>query len=181
MKTTFFVKFLIVAACMSLVGVFGYLVDHAGAHDKRKHERKHGKGYSYQMPAEYKASCGSCHVAYVANLLPEASWRKMLGEPGNHFGTELGLDESELQVAANYLLPNAADRNGGKLGRKIMKHSNAPIPERISSLSYIQHKHRKISQAVFNRDSVGGLQNCSSCHSGAEQGDFEDDRVSIPR
>jgi mono/diheme cytochrome c family protein len=183
MKKLAWVKFFTVAACFVFISGFMISSVSADGHGRKKRERSHERDFTnaYQMPAAYKESCGSCHMAYGAYLLPEASWRKMLDTPDDHFGDTLGLDAEAKRQVLDYLLTNAADRNGGKIGRKIMKHSQGNAQERISTLPYIQRKHRKIASAVFNRPSVGGLQNCIACHAGAEQGDFDDDRVSIPR
>ena len=177
--TTFF----IMAACF--VFISGFVISGASADDhgrkKRERSRKRDFANSYQIPASYKESCGSCHMAYGAYLLPEASWRKILSTLDNHFADVVHLDTEAKQQVADYLFTNAADRNGGKIGRQIMKHSQGYASERITTLPVFQRKHRKIDPAVFNRPSVGGMHNCIACHAGAEQGDFDDDRVSIPR
>lgn len=171
-------------AIMGVLLVMGFLYTTAIGSEKHGKKGRHGSKHSAGMhiiPAEYKASCGSCHMAYGAYLLPEASWRKMLDTLNAHFNTEVNLDAGEKRQVSDYLLTNAADRNGGKIGRKIMKHSKGYALERITTLPFFQRKHRKIDPTVFNRPSVGGMQNCVACHAGAEQGDFDDDRVSIPR
>jgi mono/diheme cytochrome c family protein len=151
-------------------------------HRKRDHKKKsRPAGHEYSIPAEYKESCGNCHMAYPAGLLPEASWRKILNNANDHFGTELTLDETEKAHVSAYLSANAADRNGGKIGKKIMRYLDSHAPERISTLPYIQRKHRKIAPAVFSQPAVGGLQNCAACHRDAEKGDFDDDRAIIPQ
>lgn len=182
MKPAWFAKRSGMAVCALLISALVYLAAPADAsHGKKKRERKRSEGHASQLPEAYKAHCGGCHMAYGAYLLPEASWRGILDAPDDHFGAALALDEQEREQVAAYLLPNAADRAGGKLGRKIMRCLSGQTPERISTLPYIQRKHRKLDPAVFARPSVGGIGNCSACHSGAEQGDFDDDRVSIPR
>lgn len=150
-------------------------------HGKRKRKDSRHAESACAVPADYKDRCGSCHMAYPACLLPEASWQNLLANAGNHFGAELTLDNAEKAQVAKYLLANAADKTGGKIGRKIMRRLDEPVPDRISELVYIRHKHRKIDPAVFSRPAVGGLQNCVACHAGAEQGDFDDDSARIPR
>jgi mono/diheme cytochrome c family protein len=182
MKKMAWTQLFTMAACIVLIS--GLLVSGASAdgygRKQRERSRKRDCASSYQMPAVYKDSCGSCHMAYGAYLLPEASWSKILDSP-DHFGTEVKLDAEAKRQVSDYLLTNAADRNGGKIGWKIMKHAQGYAPDRISTQPYIQRKHRSIAPDVFKRPSVGGLQNCIACHSGAEQGDFDDDRVTIPR
>ena len=158
----------------------------AAAFGHEKHGKQKRKGSRHAetvnaLPAEYKERCGGCHMAYPACLLPEASWRKLLDNAGNHFGADLALDDAEKTRVSGYLLANAADRSGGKIGRKIMRRLDEPAPDRISELAYIRHKHRKIDPAVFSRPAVGGLQNCVACHTDAERGDFDDDNARIPR
>ena len=156
----------------------------AFGHDKHGKRKRKGSGHAETVnavPADYKERCGSCHMAYPACLLPEASWRKLLDNANDHFSTNLALDDAEKARLSNYLLANAADRSGGKIGRKIMRRLSDPAPDRISELPYIQHKHRKIDPAVFSRQAVGGLQNCVACHIDAERGDFDDDRAVVPR
>ena len=156
----------------------------AFGHDKHGKRKRKGSRHAETvsaLPADYKERCGSCHMAYPACLLPEASWRKLLDNSDDHFGTNLALDDTEKPRLSNYLLPNAADRSGGKIGRKIMRRLDDPAPDRISDLPYIRHKHRKIDPAAFNRPGVGGLQNCVACHTDAERGDFDDDQARIPR
>ena len=150
-------------------------------HGKRKRKGSHHAESACAVPAGYKDRCGGCHMAYPACLLPQASWQNLLDNAENHFGAELTLDSAEKAQVSDYLLANAADRSGGKLGRKIMRHLDGQTPDRISTLPYIQRKHRKIDPAVFSRPAVGGLQNCAACHADAERGDFDDDRARIPR
>ena len=57
--------------------------------------------------------------------------------------------------------------------------NNTPI--RITEIPYIQAKHRKINQDVFQWESIGSLSNCSACHVTAEKGIYEDDDVKIPQ
>lgn len=182
MKTAFTSKFLLMALGIVLFSTLLTAIAVAEPnHGKRKRNHEYQQEYLYPMPAGYKENCGSCHMAYGAYLLPQASWRKMLDTPLDHFGTELSLDESELALVSDYLLSNAADRNGGKIGRRIMKHSGPSTPERISSLPYIQRKHRKVNPDIFARPSIGGIQNCSACHLGAQQGDFKSSLIKIPQ
>jgi mono/diheme cytochrome c family protein len=46
---------------------------------------------------------------------------------------------------------------------------------------YFQRKHRKIGPDVVARPAVRSLANCAACHGGAQDWDFDDDRVKIPR
>lgn len=152
------------------------------ADGRRKQKRRAAESASaYSVPSVYKDSCGGCHMAYGAYLLPRASWERMLKGLDNHFGTEVELEAAAHTQVAEYLLSRSADTGGSRLGAKIMRHAGSETPDRISTLAYIQRKHRKLNPASFDTPKVGGIQNCIACHAGAEQGDFDDDRARIPR
>jgi hypothetical protein len=143
------------------------------------HKRKR---WARQAPdPAYTQACGQCHLAYPPCFLPEASWRKLLEDRLDHFGESLNLDQTEALRIQGYLMSNAADRAGGKRSRKIMDSLGGSAPLRLSEVPYLRHKHRKIAEKDFARTAVGGMRNCRACHPGAEQGDFDDDRASIPR
>ena len=44
-----------------------------------------------------------------------------------------------------------------------------------------RNEHDEIPAQVFKRASIGSAANCIACHSGAEQGYFDEDSVRIPR
>jgi len=54
-------------------------------------------------------------------------------------------------------------------------------PPRISQTRWFERKHHEVSEAKFAREAVGGRFNCVACHRDAEHGDFDEDRVKIPR
>ncbi|MFH1036211.1 MAG: cytochrome C [Pseudomonadota bacterium] len=144
-------------------------------HKKRKHRAR-----ATPDPI-YTQACGQCHMAYPPCLLPEASWRQLMEGRRDHFSENLSLSQAEALHIQGYLMANAADRAGGKRSRKIMDSLGGATPLRPSQVPYLRHKHRKIGADTFARPAVGGMRNCRACHPGAEQGDFDDDRASIPR
>ena len=148
----------------------------------QKHGKRHneGQGAGYTENSAYNAACGGCHWAYVPQLLPSASWTKILAQPEDHFGSAVPLSEQDKSVLSNYLLANAADMTPMKLGRRIMHSLNGAAPLRISEIPYILHKHRSISPAVFSRKSINSLANCIACHPSAASARFDDDSVNIP-
>ena len=40
----------------------------------------------------YRETCGECHFAYQPELLPSASWLKILDQLDDHFGDKLAID-----------------------------------------------------------------------------------------
>lgn len=129
----------------------------------------------------YKEQCGACHFAYQPELLPSGSWKKILGKLDDHFGEVLPLDPEMIDDIGAYLQANAAERSSAKRAVKIVNSLGGATPLRITEVPYISHKHRKISNDVLRRRSIGSLANCLACHRTAANGVYNDDSVSIPK
>lgn len=129
--------------------------------------------------AAYKEKCGACHLAYQAELLPSASWVRILANISEHFGEGIDLDAESKQIIGKYLTENSADRSTAKLARKIKESLKGQTPNRITEIPYIRHEHRELPREVFSREPVGSFSNCSACHRSADQGKYDDD-VTLP-
>jgi hypothetical protein len=129
----------------------------------------------------YKETCGECHFAYQPELLPSASWLKILNQLADHFGEEIEVDPETLQKVSAYLKTNGAQNSSAKISVKIMRSLGSRVPTRITDIPIFRKKHRELNPAVFKRESIGTLANCSACHLTAEQGIYDDDDVKIPR
>jgi len=130
----------------------------------------------------WKSECGSCHLAFPPGLLPERSWRKMMTSLDKHFGENARVDEKLAREITQFLVANSADLSGNRRSSKILQsipRENTPL--RITETNYFIRKHDEISASVFKRPKIGSAANCSACHKGAEQGDFSEHNVSIPR
>lgn len=150
-------------------------------HGRREGHRAHGKRGFKPVPNQtYKNTCGECHLAYPPCLLPSGSWEKILNRMKDHFGEEVPCGATEQKEISQYLKENGADRASGKRSAKIMKGLKGTTPLRITEVPYIRHKHREISKEVLSRKTIGSLSNCRACHKTAEQGNFDDDNVTIP-
>jgi len=155
---------------------------------KHKHEKKNSNHIAHKAEKNtspinhplYKETCGACHFAYHPELLPAGSWNNILSAPENHFGEAIVIDPNSLQNICEYLTENAADASSTHLAKKIMKSIGGQIPLRITSIPYIQKKHRKIGNDILRRPSIGSLSNCPKCHAYAENGIFDDENVTIP-
>ena len=123
-----------------------------------------------KLNTTWKQECGSCHMAFAPGLLPAESWRKMMGELDKHFGTDASLTAKERQEVTAFLMNNASNR---------WRAPTAPL--RITETAWFQRKHDELAAPVWKRASIKSPANCVACHGGAEQGDFEEDRVRIPR
>jgi hypothetical protein len=128
----------------------------------------------------YKTTCEGCHFPYPPELLPGSSWRIILNRLPDHFGEQLSIAPNSRKAIQKYLTENGADRSSSKKSLKIMKSLNGNTPFRITEILYIQKKHRGIKPEVLNRKAIGSLSNCVACHKTAEQGNFDEDSVTIP-
>jgi hypothetical protein len=129
----------------------------------------------------YEETCGGCHFAYQPELLPSASWLKILNQPDDHFGEEIGADPDAIKEISGYLKMNAAENSSAEQSVKIMRCLGDRVPMRITDIPYIRRKHHELSPEVFNRESIGSFANCKVCHTSAEQGIYDDDDVKIPK
>ncbi|HYD32631.1 MAG TPA: diheme cytochrome c [Azospirillaceae bacterium] len=109
--------------------------------------------------AATKEECGSCHMAYQPAFLPAASWNAIMDNLSNHFGENAGLPADTAADIRQYLTGHAGRGNGAV--------------QRISDLRWWQKEHRRISDAGWKK--AGSKAACQACHTGAEQGMFEDD------
>lgn len=146
--------------------------------DDDKHERK------YLMPVDneiYKQECGACHFAYQPGLLPTGSWEKILSNLPSHFGEEVPLEIEQKRIISEYLQTNAAETSSAKRARKILESLRGQTPLRITDTPYIREKHHDLNANIFSRQSIGSPSNCIACHPTAEQGNYDDDYVKIPK
>jgi hypothetical protein len=122
---------------------------------------------------KYQQECASCHLAYPPGLLPAASWQRLMGGLERHFGTDASLDAESATLITRWLVANAGT------GRRV---SATPPPEdRITRSAWFIHKHDEVAPSVWKRASIKSAANCLACHPGADRGDFEEDRVRIPK
>ncbi len=141
---------------------------------------------SRQLPpvsnAKWKAECASCHMLYHPGLLPERSWRKMMAGLDRHLGENAALDAPTRAEIEQFLAANSADKSGSRRSQRIVQSIPAnDTPLRVSDTRYFLGKHDEISSATFKRKSIGSAANCMACHRGAEQGNFAESQVKIPR
>lgn len=144
-------------------------------------EKKEGKYLEPVNNETFRQECGACHFAYQPGLLPSGSWEKILSSLPSHFGEEVSLDQESLNIIAEYLRSNAAEHSSDKRARKILKSLRGQTPLRITETPYFQEKHHELNSKVFSKESIGSKSNCIACHSAAEQGNYDDDFVKIPK
>ena len=122
-------------------------------------------------PAAYVQECAACHLAYPPALLPARSWQRLMGGLDQHFGSDASLDAATRQQIDRWLRAHAGTRP-----RVIA----APPQDRITRSAWFERKHREIDPSVWRLNSVKSAAHCAACHTGAEAGDFDDDRLKVP-
>ena len=127
--------------------------------------------------AAWKAECGSCHMLYPPGFLPERSWRKLMSGLDKHFGASAELD-SALQKDITQFLTKHSAQGGSKYAKSIPATAT---PLRISETTWFKREHREVRPDVWKRAKIGSPSNCVACHQAAEQGDFSEDKIAIPR
>lgn len=121
---------------------------------------------------KYKQECAACHVAYPPGLLPAASWQRLMKGLPQHFGTDASLDAASVQQLSAWLTANAA---GGRRARE------APPQDRITRSAWFVREHDDVPASAWKRPAIKSAANCSACHTKADQGDFNERFVRIPR
>jgi hypothetical protein len=112
--------------------------------------------------------------------LPAESWRKVMAGLDKHFGSDASLTPQENQAITTFLVNNASMRTSMPTSTRAR---SAATPLRISETAWFLRKHdsHEIRPEVWKRASVKSPANCAACHPGAAKGDFEEDRIRIPR
>ena len=121
---------------------------------------------------KYKQECAACHVAFPPGMLPADSWRRLLGNLPHHYGTDASLDTATANELAAWLAANAGTYK---------RVREAPPEDRITRSAWFIRKHDEVPSAVWKRPAVKSAANCAACHTQADQGDFNEHTVRIPR
>jgi len=146
--------------------------------DNDDHDR-----YDYLKPVTnqvYKETCGECHFAYQPELLPSASWMKILNQLDDHFGEEIEADPDTIKSISDYLKTNGAENSSAKRSKKIMRSLGNQVPMRITDIPLFREKHHELNPEVLKRESIGSLANCTACHITAEEGIYEMTMLKFP-
>ena len=138
--------------------------------DKYGGENRGKPAQPAQVNARWQQECGACHLAFPPGLLPAESWRKVMAGLDRHFGTDASLPAGEAREIGDFLTRHASNR---------WRAPTAPIA--ITKTAWFERKHDELAPAVWKRAAVKSPANCAACHPAADRGDFEEDRVRIPR
>ena len=119
--------------------------------------------------------CTACHMAYPPGLLPAASWQRLMANLPRHFGTDASLDAASTREITAWLLQHAGP------SKRVRRDPSPPPQDRISRADWFLSKHREVGASTWVLPSVKSAANCAACHTGAEQGDFSERNIRIPR
>lgn len=122
-------------------------------------------------PKAYVQECAACHTAYAPALLPAASWQRLMGGLEKHYGSDASLDPATVTQLSQWLQANAG---------AYKRVHEVPPQDRITRSAWFERKHRRIEPAVWALPSVRSPAQCSACHTGADQGHFDDDELRYP-
>jgi len=128
-------------------------------------------------PPIYVQECGACHLAYPAQLLPAASWRRLLGALDRHFGSDASVDGAAAERISRWLTTNAG------------RHGDAAAPDdRITRSPWFVREHREVAwfgapgeARSTSRSASRSASDCAACHAGAAQGLFDEDSAGMTR
>lgn len=107
----------------------------------------------------YVDECGSCHLAYPAEFLNEASWKTLLDGLGEHFKSDASLDEAEMKIVRKYLLGHARSKGMG---------GESPVPVKVSTSRWFTARHGDTDSAGYPKATVKTMGNCEVCHPKAQ-------------
>lgn len=124
------------------------------------------------LSPKYRQECAACHLAFPPGMLPAESWRRLLVDLPHHYGTDASLDAATVSQLAAWL-----DNNAGT-GKRVRE---APPEDRITRSAWFMRQHDEVPGAVWKGPAVKSAANCAACHTQAEQGDFNEHSVRIPR
>lgn len=131
-----------------------------------------GRLMTTQVPTVYKQECAACHMAYPPGMLPAPSWRRIMTGLDRHYGTDASLEPAQVQQVSAWLLANAGTYK---------RVREEPPEDRITRSAWFARKHREVDPAVWKRVSIKSAAQCNTCHTQAEQGNFDEHQVRIPR
>ena len=121
--------------------------------------------------ATWKAECSACHIAYPPGLLPASSWKSLMGSLDKHFDTDASLDAKQTAEILDFLEKNAAPEP-----RKTV--STTPNL-RITETAWFKHEHDEVPAITWKK--LKSPSNCLACHTKADQGNFDEHAVQLPK
>ena len=85
---------------------------------------------------KYRQECAACHIAYSPTLMPAASWRRIMSNLPNHFGTDASLDPVTVKELSGWINSHAGTYK---------RVSEEPPQDRITRTAWFIRKHDEVS------------------------------------
>jgi hypothetical protein len=129
----------------------------------------------------YLKECGACHMPFSPELLPAASWRRLMERLDDHFGESAKLDAATQSAITEYLVANSADHATNEQSRAVMASLGpGEVPLRITQVPYIAGFHAAVLDPLWSpKPHPKTLAECSVCHHEAERGDYKVKNFSV--
>jgi hypothetical protein len=90
----------------------------------------------------------------------------------NHYGVDASLEPAEVLEISRWLEP---------LAGTYKKVREEPQDDRITNAAWFVREHRKVEAEVWLRPSIKSAANCAACHTTADEGNYNDKFVRIPK
>ena len=65
--------------------------------------------------------------------------------------------------------------------KKVQREAAAPPQDRITRAAWFVREHDEVPAATWRRDDVKSASNCVACHTRADEGDFSERHIRVPR
>lgn len=112
-------------------------------------------GSKYALGKElYLENCASCHIAIAPEVMPSETWRRLLMEPQEHYGTQLEPLLGPSQIVMWEYLRNFSRPHQEK----------EAIPYRVSESRFFKALHPRVK---FSQPAK--ISTCVTCHPGVGQ------------
>ncbi len=121
---------------------------------------------------KYRQECATCHIAYPRDMLPAASWQRIVGNLQHHFGTDASLDADSVRQISAWLSETSAGEAAARA---------APPEDRITRSRWFRQEHAEVPADTWKRPMIRSASNCAACHTRAEQGNFNEHFIRIPQ
>lgn len=120
--------------------------------------------------------CSACHMAYQPQFLPQASWKKIMGNLQDHFGEDASLSDATRKEITKYMVDHAADVSNTRIGVAFSRSiGSGPPPLRITDVPIWQRIHWEIPDRIWKDPRVRSKANCQACHTSAGFGYYAEE------
>ena len=117
--------------------------------------------------------CVSCCLPAAAAAA--SSWKAVMAALDRHFGTDASLDAATGTEIAAFL-----EKNAGR-ERRAAARTARRIALRITETRWFEREHDELAASIWKHPQVKTAANCSACHIGADQGNFSEHDIRVPK